>query len=115
MQELEEETQEQRPNKGDNLKPWQFKPGQSGNPGGRPKGTVSLKTWAKNYIQTLSDEERIEFLTGMNKKDVWEMAEGKAKQENEVTGNLTISQVLDQLDNNGQSPQEQGVEDKPSL
>jgi hypothetical protein len=30
-------------------KPWLFKKGQSGNPAGRPKGSVGLKTWAKEY------------------------------------------------------------------
>jgi len=28
----------------EHLKPWQLKKGQSGNPSGRPKGSVSLKT-----------------------------------------------------------------------
>jgi len=30
--------------------PWRFKPGQIGNPGGRPKGSVSLKTTMKNAL-----------------------------------------------------------------
>lgn len=115
MQELEEEVaEEQQENtkkeRYAHLKEWQFKPGVSGNPNGRPKGAISLKQWAKNYIQTLSDEERLEFLAGMDKRTIWEMAEGKPKQENELTGNLTISQVLDQLDNDGQPPEEQTVE-----
>lgn len=70
-------------------RPWLFKPGQSGNPAGRPKGTVSLKTFAKKYIQELSDEEKMEFIKGMDKKDIWEMSEGKAKQDLEVSGELT--------------------------
>lgn len=112
MQELEEEKlQEQQKNnkRGAHLAPYQFKKGQSGNPFGRPPGR-SLKERAKAYLASLTDEEAIEFFEGMNKKDVWEMAEGKPKQENEVRGNLTISQVLDQLDNDGQAPQEQTVE-----
>lgn len=67
----------------DHLKPWQFKPGVSGNPGGKKKGTVSLKTYAKNYIQGLSDEEKEEFMKGLDKKVIWEMAEGKPKQDTE--------------------------------
>lgn len=89
--------------KGERLKPWQFKPGQSGNPSGKPKGTISLKKFAQKYIQELTEEEKIEFLTGMNKKDVWEMAEDKAKQGAEITGNLTISQVLDSLDDGSET------------
>lgn len=72
-----------------NILPHQFKKGQSGNPGGKKKGTVSLKKFAQNYIQELTDEEKLEFMEGINKKDVWEMAEGKAKQDIEADVNLT--------------------------
>lgn len=75
------------------LKPWQFKPGQSGNPSGKPKGTVSLKTFAKNYIQGLTDEEKLAFLEGMDKKTIWEMAEDKAGQGVNVTGEM-VSKVI---------------------
>lgn len=87
-----EETEFQADNKEeqwDRIKPWQFKPGVSGNPGGKPKGTVSLKTFAKNYIQNLTDEEKLEFMKGIDKKTVWEMSEGKAKQDVELSGELT--------------------------
>lgn len=85
-----DETEIQSENsKTDHLKPWQFKRGQSGNPGGKPKGTVSLKTYARKYIQELTDEEKMEFLEGIDKKTVWEMSEGKAKQDIEHSGELT--------------------------
>lgn len=97
-----EETAQQR---AEQLKPYQFKKGVSGNPSGRPKGSVSLKEYAKRYLRELPDDEKIEFLEGMNKRDVWEMGEGKAKQDMDIKGTLTISQVLDQLEN-GQTPTE---------
>ncbi len=90
MNELEEETEIQHGSSNDHhLKPWQFKPGVSGNPGGKPKGTVSLKTYARRMIQEMTDEEKLEFMKGIDKKTVWEMSEGKAKQDVEVSGELT--------------------------
>lgn len=75
------------------LKPWQFQPGQSGNPTGRAKGTISLKEYAKKYLQGLDDEEKLEFMKGIDKDKVWEMAEGKAAQDNNVnlSGDVIIS------------------------
>lgn len=96
------------------LKPWQFKPGQSGNPSGRPKGSVSLKQYAKNMLLSMTDNERQEFMKGLPKDKIWEMAEGKPKQETELSGSLTISEVLDQLEN-GPTTSGQDVEDQSSV
>lgn len=75
-----DQTQEQS-----NNRPWLFKKGQpSANPGGRPKGSKSLKTRAKEYLQGLSDKEAIEYFEGINKLDVWKMAEGNAETKSEV-------------------------------
>lgn len=57
-------------------RPWLFKKGQSGNPLGRPKGSVGLKTWAKEYLSSMTEEERMEFMDGLPKIDIWKMAEG---------------------------------------
>lgn len=74
------EPQEQNDNR-----PWLFKKGQSGNPGGRPKGSKSLKQRAREYLEGLSDEEAIEYFDGLNKLDVWKMGEGNPKQDTDVT------------------------------
>lgn len=117
-----EDTQEQLPNsfeevkakhKAEWLAPYQFKKGQSGNPGGRPIGQ-SVKARAKAMLASMNEEEFQEFIQGIDKKIIWEMAEGKAKQDVEHSGTMTISQVLDQLDY-GYKIEEQTMEDKPSL
>lgn len=62
-----------------NLQPHIYKKGQSGNPKGRPKGTVSLKTYAKTMLEKMTPEEREQFMEGLPKQFIWEMAEGKAQ------------------------------------
>ncbi len=83
MEELKEQS---------NSRPWLFKKGQSGNPMGRPPGR-SLKDRAKAYLAGLTDEEAVEFFEGIEKVKVWEMAEGRAKQDTEIKGTIEISGV----------------------
>ena len=75
-------------NRAAHLAPFQFKKGQSGNPGGRPKGK-SLKQYAKEMLEEMTDEERQEFFNGIPKDKIWEMAEGKAKQDMDLKGEIT--------------------------
>lgn len=94
-------------NPADHLAPYQYKKGQSGNPSGRKKGSRSLKEYAKEMLLGMSNEEREKFLHGINKKDIWEMAEGKASQgigQAEDLGKLTV-QVISFDDYNHDSPQ----------
>lgn len=83
----EEETDNQT-----NNRPWLFKKGQSGNPAGRPK-TKTLKEFARAYLAGLTDEERIEYFEGLDKKVIWEMAEGKPDTNGDlnVKGNVVIA------------------------
>lgn len=67
------------------LAPWQFKKGQSGNPLGRTPGK-SMKEFAKEYLASLTDEERIAYFEGMNKADIWKMAEGNPANSTALTG-----------------------------
>ncbi len=81
-----------------NLLPYQFKKGQSGNPSGRPKGTKSLKEYAREMLASMTDDERQDFLHGLPKEIIWKLAEGNPKNDIEHSGSVTISTVLDELE-----------------
>lgn len=79
------------------LRPWHFKKGQSGNPSGMPKGYKSLKTRAKEYLQGLGDDEAIEYFNGLNKLDVWKMAEGNPETKTDVKINKDVTFTEEEL------------------
>lgn len=58
------------------LKGYQFVKGQSGNPSGRPKGRKSVKQFAKEYLEKLPNDEKIEFMQSLPSELIWKMAEG---------------------------------------
>lgn len=78
-------TQEQHKKQYDWLKGYQFVKGQSGNPGGRPKGAKSLKTFAREYLEALPDDEKLEFMSKLPAELVWKMSEGMPKQDTDIT------------------------------
>ena len=95
---MEKAAEQPKNRSAEHLKEHRFKPGQSGNPKGRPAGP-SLKEWARIYLAKMTDQERLDYIAGMPKEVVWKMAEGNPKQDTELHGNLTISDVLDELEN----------------
>ena len=82
---MEEETQEQNKKQYDWLKGYQFVKGVSGNPGGRPKGSKSLKTFVREYLESLPEEEKIEYLKTLSPEMVWRMAEGNPHSTTDIT------------------------------
>lgn len=81
----EDNSQKQYKKQYDWLKGYQFVKGQSGNPGGKAKGTKTLKTFAKEYLETLDDDGKVDFLKALPEELVWKMAEGMPKQDTDVT------------------------------
>ena|SRR3990167_4647285 len=92
-EELSQEVESDITEEKQDSKPWLFKKGQSGNIKGRPKGSFSLKTYAKIMLEGMTDEQRQEFLNGIDKRTVWEMAEGKAKQDMDINAEVTSKVV----------------------
>ena len=60
-----------------------FKEGFSGNPGGRPKG--SLKSFMATKFAEMKDEEKEKFLVGIDKDIIWKMAEGNPANATDIT------------------------------
>lgn len=58
--------------------------GVSGNPNGRPKGKT-LKEFAREYLESLSPEDKIEYLATLPPEIVWRMAEGNPSEDKKVT------------------------------
>lgn len=61
----------------------QWKPGQSGNPSGRPKNT--LKAYLATKLNNMTEEEKENFLRGIPKEVQWKMAEGNPSNETDLT------------------------------
>lgn len=67
--------------KTEHLIPWHFKKGQVSNPWGRQGKGKSMKERAKEMLRNMTDEEAEEYLSGLNKLDIWKMAEGNPTEE----------------------------------
>lgn len=84
-----EETDKQVPKQ---LKPYIWKKGVSGNPNGRPKGKT-LKEFAREYLESLPDDEKVDYLASLPTEIVWRMAEGQPKQDMDIKGEM-VSKVI---------------------
>ena len=68
-----------------------FKKGYSGNPKGRPVGSGdSLKTYVRKKFMKMNDKQKERFLKSIKKEFMWEMAEGRPDQHNNLDANFNL-------------------------
>ena len=73
--------------RGDWLKQYQFKKGQSGNLKGRPKGQ-SMKEFARKYFSQMRDGEKLKLMNALPRELVWRMAEGNPTDDVKHSGEI---------------------------
>lgn len=112
-----EDTEKQDKKQYDWLAGYRWHKGQSGNPKGRPKGKT-LKTFAREYLEALPDEEKVKYLATLPAEIVWKMAEGNPAQDMTSGGEPIVGvQVylpkkdagVETISKTGNSPIESGV------
>ena len=78
------------------LRKYVFKKGQSGNPDGMKGKGKTMKQYSAEYLASMSEEDRLEFLNSIEHRTIWEMAEGKAKQDIAVEGEIDMLIKIDE-------------------
>lgn len=101
---MEEDTDKQN-----NNRPWLWKKGQSGNLLGRPKGKT-LKEYAREYLSKMNDDERDEWLDGLNKDLVWRMAEGTPDTKTDITSGGKPIPLFNYAENRNHNGNQQDTE-----
>lgn len=81
------------------LEQYKWKKGVSANPAGRPKGKT-LKEFAREYLMSLPDDEKIDYLASLPTEIVWKMAEGMPQTNTDITtGGEKIIPLLNYVQN----------------
>jgi hypothetical protein len=90
-----------------------FRKGFSGNPSGRPKGT--LKDYVRKKFMEMSEEEKEDFIAKIDPLNLWQMGEGRPAQDNILKGDETAP-IIHQFEwksepSQSTIPQESGPQD----
>lgn len=72
-----------------------FKRGVVNNPNGRPKGSVSLKEFAREYLLSVSDDEKTKFLNHLPPEVIWKMAEGNPHNTEDVRHTVVPTPIVE--------------------
>ena len=70
-----------------------FMPGTAPGPG-RPKGSKSMKQFAREYLMSLPDDDKKQFLNDLDPSIVWRMAEGNPANDINVDGEIRLPLYL---------------------
>lgn len=120
-QEIKTENTDKKQNKD---KHWLFKPGQSGNPAGKPVGSVSIITEMKRKLSSLGPDQKRTYLEtfvenlfqdaldtdGPSRKLVMQYIEGLPQQKLELTH--LLPKPLDNVQKDLSLPQDKGNEEE---
>lgn len=87
------------------LKPYLWKKGQSGNPAGRPKGKT-LKEFAREYLMSLPEDEKVDYLASLPTDIVWKMAEGMPQTNSDITSGGKPIPLFSNVQPNDSNPED---------
>ena len=79
-----------------------FQPGQSGNPKGRPKGSISIKDKVRQYLEDHPEEVSaiVEHFVKNNRELMWQMLEGRPQQDVTSDGKALPTPILSYVPGN---------------
>jgi hypothetical protein len=90
-----------------------WKKGQSSNPAGSPPPGKTLKEFARDYLMSVPDDEKVDYLASLPTDIVWKMAEGNPANNTDLTtGGQPIEAIIGMrvIKDNGDHIQNKGPE-----